>query len=1037
MNILYKLATLATLLIVTITAEAQTAPPAGTPVITLTVANNATIKISTNADATNTPVWLETTPGTYTPTTVGTLSTGKSIDVTGITLKVHGTISEFYCGGNKEKLTALDVSKNTALTNLYCDNNQITTLDVANNTALATLNCVANKLTSLDVSKNTALTNLYCNGNSFTALDVSKNIALKDLRCNYNRLTALDVSKNTALKQLECWDNQLTMLDVSKNTALTSLSCGSNQLTALDVSKNTALTDLGCNWNKLTALDVSKNTALTELSCRSNQLTALDVSKNTAMTNLYCDDNQLTALNLSKNTALRYMYCYQNPLNATAIDALYCSLPNRAAVDKATIYLAHSSNDSNRASILISNANNATTKNWAVKYYSDKSNIPTTGSHTCGSILVPSTEVILNKATATIEISKTAALTATVKPDNATYKAVAWRCSNTTVATVDDKGIVTGVSIGSATITAKAVDGGAEAKCIIAVTIPAGTPVITLTVASNANIKLFMSAAAENTPAWVEATPGTYTPITVGISKTYYNYTATGTSIKVYGAIKGFSCGKNNEKLTALDVSNNTALTYLDCSSNQLIALNTAMNTALTQLDCGNNRLTALDVSKNTALTKFECYNNPLTMLDISKNTALSYLSCNNSRMTTTAIDALYCSLPHRTAEDKATMYLAYSSSDDNHASILISNANNATTKNWAVKYYSDKSNIPTTGNYTCGSILVPSTEIILNKTTATIEISKTIALTATMKPDNATYKDIAWSSSNTAVATVDDKGIVTTVSTGTATITAKAVEGGAEAKCEVTVVIPVTLITLDKTAATMEAGKTVALTATVKPDNSTNKALAWSSSNTAVATVDSYGTVTGVSAGTATITAKAVDGGFEAKCEVTVVTPVTLITLDKSTATVEAGKTTTITATVKPDNASNKAVTWSSSNSAVATVDGSGIVTGVSAGTATITAKAVDGGALARCEVTVTSTTGVETETTSTLCLYPNPATAEVFIKGIEMPTLVEVYSTMGQLMLSQMLAPTQSISISHLLPGVYTVKVNGIAMKLMVAGR
>ena len=97
----------------------------------------------------------------------------------------------------------------------------------------------------------TALTELYCYNNQLTALDVSKNTALKVLDCSSNQLTALDVSKNTALTELYCYANQLTALDVSKNTALTSLYCSSNQLTALDVSKNTALTKLVCNANQI------------------------------------------------------------------------------------------------------------------------------------------------------------------------------------------------------------------------------------------------------------------------------------------------------------------------------------------------------------------------------------------------------------------------------------------------------------------------------------------------------------------------------------------------------------------------------------------------------------------------------------------------------------------------------------------------------------------------------------------------------------------------------------------------------------------
>ena len=138
--------------------------------------------------------------------------------------------------------------------------------------------------------------------------------ALTQLWCDSNQLTSLDLSKNTALTSLDCAYNQLTSLDLSKNTALTYLNCSSNQLTSLDLSKNTALTDLWCDSNQLTSLDLSKNTALTLLHCNDNQLTSLDLSDNTALTILYCGDNQLTTLDLSNNTALEILKCSNNPL---------------------------------------------------------------------------------------------------------------------------------------------------------------------------------------------------------------------------------------------------------------------------------------------------------------------------------------------------------------------------------------------------------------------------------------------------------------------------------------------------------------------------------------------------------------------------------------------------------------------------------------------------------------------------------------------------------------------------------------------------
>jgi Leucine-rich repeat (LRR) protein len=237
----------------------------------------------------------------------------------------HNTALE-YLHCSSNQLTSLDVSHNTALTSLSCGFNQLTSLDVSHNTALTSLSCQSNQLTSLDVSHNTTLTSLNCNSNQLTSLDVSHNTALSLLYCSSNQLTSLDVMQNTALTQLYCYSNQLTSLDVSHNTALTSLSCESNQLTSLDVSNNTALKYLNCENNQLTSLDISQNTDLISLYCYSNQLTSLDVSHNTALKSLYCDSNQLTSLDVMQNTALTQLYCYSNQL--TSLNVSYNTVLN-------------------------------------------------------------------------------------------------------------------------------------------------------------------------------------------------------------------------------------------------------------------------------------------------------------------------------------------------------------------------------------------------------------------------------------------------------------------------------------------------------------------------------------------------------------------------------------------------------------------------------------------------------------------------------------------------------------------------------------
>ena len=288
----------------------------------------------------------------------GTPESGKGITykLTSQTVTIRGDVTYFDC--SKNQLTALDVSKNTALEKLYCSENQLKALDVSQNTALKSIGCSFNQLTALDVSKNTKLTYLNCESNQLTALDLSHNTALTTLYCSNKQLTALDLSQNTALTELDCSNNQLTALDVSKNTALTTLQCFNNQLTALDVSRNTALTGLYCSHNQLTALDVSKNTALTALDCYNNQLTTLDVSKNTALTGLYCCGNQIKGEEMTR---------------------LVNSLPDRMGKEAGQIVVVQSSAESNRC--LKSDVAIAKGKNWNTqKYNSDtESSVPYEG----------------------------------------------------------------------------------------------------------------------------------------------------------------------------------------------------------------------------------------------------------------------------------------------------------------------------------------------------------------------------------------------------------------------------------------------------------------------------------------------------------------------------------------------------------------------------------------------------------------------------------------------------------------------------------
>ena len=244
-----------------------------------------------------------------------------------------------------------------------------------------------------------------------------------------------------------------------------------------------------------------------------------------------------------------------------------------------------------------------------------------------------------------------------------------------------------------------------------------------------------------------------------------------------------------------------------------------------------------------------------------------------------------------------------------------------------------------------------------LDKTSITLTEGDSETLTATVYPDNATNKNVSWKSSDESVATVSN-GVVTALKAGTVTITVTTEDGSKTATCQVTVnarIYNVESVSLDKTNITLIEGDSETLTATVYPDNATNKNVSWKSSDESVAAV-SNGTVTALKAGTATITVTTEDGGKTATCQVTVnarIYNVESVSLDKTNITLTEGDSETLTATVYPDNATNKNVSWSSSDESVAAVS-NGTVTALKAGTATITVTTEDGRKTASCQVIV-----------------------------------------------------------------------------------
>ncbi len=260
----------------------------------------------------------------------------------------------------------------------------------------------------------------------------------------------------------------------------------------------------------------------------------------------------------------------------------------------------------------------------------------------------------------------------------------------------------------------------------------------------------------------------------------------------------------------------------------------------------------------------------------------------------------------------------------------------------------------------TCGTISA-TCKVNVNPVTATtisitvpdmeVYVGDKVMLSAKITPDNTTDKSVIWTCMTPDIATINSQsGELTAIAPGVAKIMAAC--GTVTDMATITIKpIPATSVAISTEDMTLVVGETRMLTATVRPEGTTDKTVSWDSDNKAIATVAADGTVTAISVGVANITAKCND--VSATCKVTV-NPVTAsaITLNAQNLIILIGQTEKLTATVLPDNTSDKSVIWASDNEAIATVAADGTVTGVSIGVANITATCGD--VSATCKVTV-----------------------------------------------------------------------------------
>ena len=253
-------------------------------------------------------------------------------------------------------------------------------------------------------------------------------------------------------------------------------------------------------------------------------------------------------------------------------------------------------------------------------------------------------------------------------------------------------------------------------------------------------------------------------------------------------------------------------------------------------------------------------------------------------------------------------------------------------------------------------SVQQPVTGITLSESNIIVDLNTSrLQLRATVAPDNALNKTVVWSSTDAAVATVDQNGLVSIKKSGKVSIIATSQDSPAiTGVCNITVQIPVTSIALDETQKVMFVGQAARLSYVILPTNASTNAVNWISTNTSVATVDKTGLVSAKNVGSAVIILKTTDGGYSVFCNITVRRVASGIKLDAATLDLKAGQDRILKPTLTPKDSTDNSIVWESSDTKIATVDDAGKVVAKSAGSAIIMAR-LETGATAYCKVNVT----------------------------------------------------------------------------------
>ena len=598
----------------------------------------------------------------------------------------------------------------------------------------------------------------------------------------------------------------------------------------------------------------------------------------------------------------------------------------------------------------------------------------------------PVTQVTLNKQTTSLQLSATETLTASILPVFATNQSIVWSSTNTNIATVSQSGVITPVGVGQTSIIATAHNGIAD-TCVVTITYNPATSVTfspsfynigqNETVDLNSFLVITPANASIQSIAWSE----TSSNASISAAGVYTNTLAYGTESVIVNCVvtdrlgnvfpKSFTVnatgcptqlvsvgltvpasiviGSSIQLTPTLNPANACVKTTSYSSSDEAIAsvtqtgVVTGITTGTTQICVEIHDGFTTQTACQTITVANDC---SLPIVLALNNSSLNIVQGNTANLTTSITPNNECTI---------SKVITWSSSNTAVATVVNGLITAISQGTATITAATDGSG---TTSATCSVTVLSncySSDVTLSIDKVSIALVKgtSTTITPSVLPANACDLSVTWTSSNPSIATVVN-GVLTAVGVGQAIITCKSVQSPTvlvTSTINVQQILPSSISTTPT--ATIDVGASLLLTATILPADADNKTIVWSSSNTGIVSVGSDGTITGVGAGAANVTATTANG-LTATCVVTVQTVLPAsVSLNTSNLSLYIYDVRTLTATVLPVSTTNKSITWSSTNDAIASVDNNGIVTAKKAGVCTIRATTVNG-LFSDCSITV-----------------------------------------------------------------------------------